>query len=313
MTTFTYTYSDGTTSTSTSGDESIVYTSYSTAVPSGGTLTGVEIGTSVTSIGPGAFEGASSLTSVTFTLPSKVTHLRLSAFNGASSLTSITLPSTLTGISSNAFWEVGLGNVYIADIVTFNANNGTTFGYGDNVDFYGATTVTIAGPASTVVEDATSNICFLGDSMVKTDQGEFPIENLEFETLHGERFVRTKTKFLGDYLVVIEKDSLGNQVPNKKTVITPEHKVFINGVMTEAKKLVNNDTIYKCKYKGEYVYNILQEEHSDMYVNNMLCETLDPSNSIRKLYTKNATNEDIIEYNKTIKSIYETNEYNKQY
>ena len=25
----------------------------------------------------------------------------------------------------------------------------------------------------------TSNICFLGDSIVKTDQGEFPIENLE--------------------------------------------------------------------------------------------------------------------------------------
>ena len=265
-------------------------------------LESITIPEGTTSIGKRVFRSAESLSSIT--IPSSVTSIGEYAFEDASSLTSITLPSTLTSISSNAFEGSGLGNVYIADIDTFNNNNGdtTTFGYGDNVDFYGAT-VTIAAAASTVVEDATSTICFLGDSMVKTDQGEFPIENLEFETLHGERFVRTKTKFLGDYLVVIEKDSLGNQVPNKKTVITPEHKVFINGVMTEARKLINNDTIYKCKYKGEYVYNILQEEHSDMYVNNMLCETLNPYNSIRKLYTKNATNEDIIEYNKTIKSL----------
>ena len=153
------------------------------------------------------------------------------------------------------------------------------------------------------VQDITSNICFLGDSIVRTDQGEFPIEQLKYETLHGKRFVRTKTKFLGSHLIVIEKDALGINIPNKTTIITPEHKVFIKGVMTEAKKLINNDTIYKRKYKGEYVYNILQEEHTDMYVNNMLCETLDPTNSIRKLYTKNASLNDIIEYNKMIKSL----------
>jgi len=249
------------------------------------------------------------LTSIT--LPSTLTSIRNFAFAENTGLTSITLPSTLTSIGDNAFALTDLKNVYIENLTTFNGNlfgDGGGFAAGDVVEFYGAPGVTI-----TTAVEVSSTICFLGDSMVKTDQGEFPIENLEFETLHGERFVRTKTKFLGDYLVVIEKDSLGNQVPNKKTVITPEHKVFINGVMTEARKLINNDTIYKCKYKGEYVYNILQEEHSDMYVNNMLCETLNPRNTIRKLYTKNATNEDIIEYNKTIKSIYETYEYNKQY
>ena len=108
---------------------------------------------------------------------------------------------------------------------------------------------------------------------------------------------------MGEYDVVIVKGALGINVPNKTTIITPAHKVSINGVMTEAKKLINNDTIYKRKYKGEYVYNILQEEHTDMYVNNMLCETLDPTNSIRKLYTKNASLNDIIEYNKMIKSL----------
>ena len=153
------------------------------------------------------------------------------------------------------------------------------------------------------VQDITSNICLLCDSIVRTDQGEFPIEQLKYETLHGERFVRTKTKFLGNYLVVIEKDALGYNIPDITTTITPSHKIFVNGEMIEAKDLLNNDTIYKRKYKGEYLYNILQEEHSDMYVNNMLCETLDPRNSIRNLYTKNVTSEDIHNYNKSIASM----------
>jgi len=61
---------------------------------------------------------------------------------------------------------------------------------------------------------------------------------------------------------------------------------------------------FKRKYKGEYVYNILQEEHSDMYVNNMLCETLDPRNSIRNLYTNKSSSKNIIEYNKTMKKYF---------
>ena len=64
-------------------------------------LTSLTIPSSVTSIGSSAFEGCSSLTSLT--IPSSVTSIGSSAFEGCSGLTSFTIPSSVTEISSGAF------------------------------------------------------------------------------------------------------------------------------------------------------------------------------------------------------------------
>ena len=56
---------------------------------------------SVTSIGYGAFNGCSGLTSVT--IPNSVTSIGNYAFNGCSGLTSITIPNSVTSIGSSAF------------------------------------------------------------------------------------------------------------------------------------------------------------------------------------------------------------------
>ena len=64
-------------------------------------LTDINIGSSVTSIGNGVFNGCSSLTSVT--IPSGVTSIGSSAFQNCSSLTSVTIPSSVTSIGSRAF------------------------------------------------------------------------------------------------------------------------------------------------------------------------------------------------------------------
>lgn len=148
----------------------------------------------------------------------------------------------------------------------------------------------------------TSNICFFKDSIVKTDQGYFPIQNLEFETIDNLRFIRTKTKYLSDFLVVFEKDSLGPNLPNKTLITTPDHKIFIKK-MKKAIDYVNNDTIYKKKYKDQYVYNLLFEKHKIIVVNGICCESLDPKNSIRNLYTKESTIIDITRYNQKMKNI----------
>ena len=47
-----------------------------------------------------------------------------------------------------------------------------------------------------------------------------------------------------------------------------------------------SEKIYKTKYKGEILYNVLMEEHDKMIVNNLICETLDPENPTAKLYIK---------------------------
>ena len=56
---------------------------------------------SVTSIGDCAFDGCSSLTSIT--IPKRVTSIGEAAFSGCSSLTSITIPNSVTSIGESAF------------------------------------------------------------------------------------------------------------------------------------------------------------------------------------------------------------------
>ena len=56
----------------------------------------------VTSIGDGAFQYCSSITSIT--IPNSVTSIGHQAFADCSSLTSITIPNSVTSIGGSAFW-----------------------------------------------------------------------------------------------------------------------------------------------------------------------------------------------------------------
>lgn len=57
---------------------------------------------SVTSIGIGAFEGCSGLTSIT--IPNSITSIKASAFENCSNLTSVTIPNSVTSLGDYAFW-----------------------------------------------------------------------------------------------------------------------------------------------------------------------------------------------------------------
>ena len=72
---------------------------------------------SITSIGNGAFDGCSGLTSIT--IPSSVTSIGRSAFYECSSLTSVTIPSSVTSIGDYAFRECSsLTSITIPSSVT---------------------------------------------------------------------------------------------------------------------------------------------------------------------------------------------------
>ena len=80
------------------------------------TLTEVII-TDATQIGASAFDGASSLTSIT--IPDSVTSIGASAFRGARSLTSITIPNGVTSIGGYTFYGAhSLTSITIPDSVT---------------------------------------------------------------------------------------------------------------------------------------------------------------------------------------------------
>lgn len=141
----------------------------------------------------------------------------------------------------------------------------------------------IAYSASTNPLTIYSNICFLEGTPVKCDQGMIEIDKIDpdLHTISLKKIVAiTETYSTEKELVLIEKDSLRPNVPNKNTVITMEHKVFYKGKMMEASKITKK----RQKYNGEKLYNVLMEEHNKMSVNNMLVETLDPANTIGKVF-----------------------------
>jgi hypothetical protein len=55
--------------------------------------------------------------------------------------------------------------------------------------------------------------------------------------------------------------------------------------MLRANDFVNDfENVRQIKYSGEILYNVLLKEHDKMIVNNLICETLHPENSVAKLY-----------------------------
>jgi hypothetical protein len=75
----------------------------------------------VTTIGEGAFRGASSLTSIT--IPNSVITIGNDAFYGCSNLTTVTIPDSVTSIGEGAFGGCGLVSVTIPDGVTLIDSN----------------------------------------------------------------------------------------------------------------------------------------------------------------------------------------------
>jgi len=140
-----------------------------------------------------------------------------------------------------------------------------------------------------------SNICFPAKTPITTDQGNIPIDHIDpdIHTIRNKKIVAiTKTISLDDYLICIEKDAIDFNYPNKTTFISKDHKIFYEGQMIRAEEFEEEfEDVHKVEYTGEVLYNVLMEEHDNMRVNNLICETLHPKNIIAKLYSKHLDEE----------------------
>lgn len=154
-----------------------------------------------------------------------------------------------------------------------------------------------------------SNACFIADTLVRTDQGIMPIQNVDAtkNTIHQMPIVVvTRTQLQDRFLICIEKDALGLHKPCKKTVVSPLHKIFYRGQMMESYRLLHLcRNVRKVENKGAVLYNILQKEPGSMVVNNMIFETLDPKHPIAAIYrndklTQNEKDYLIVNYNRAI-------------
>lgn len=133
-----------------------------------------------------------------------------------------------------------------------------------------------------------SDICFPAGTPISTDQGIIDIEKIDpvIHTIRKKTIIGiTKTISIDDFLVCFERHSLGNNIPSQRTKMTQHHEIFYNGKMIKAIEFINHyENVYKVEYTGETLYNVLLEKHDKMVVNNLICETLDPTNPIAKLY-----------------------------
>jgi surface protein len=155
-----------------------------------------------------------------------------------------------------------------------------------------------------------SNTCFPKNTPICTDQGDIAIDKIDssIHTIRGYSIVAVcQTVSPDKYLVCFEKDALAPNVPSQKTVCSKNHLIFYQGKMRPANDfLYQFDKVKRIKYTGEVLYNILLKEHGKMMVNNLICETLHPENSIAKLYKRLETmtpeqqNKFIQKYNKAV-------------
>jgi hypothetical protein len=154
-----------------------------------------------------------------------------------------------------------------------------------------------------------ATICFVAGSLVLTDQdGYVPIEQLNTDkhTINGSPILAVTQSVTPErYLVKIEAGALSTDSPSVDTLITINHKILHEGVMTESHKLTSGTSFVE--YRQQTLYNVVLKDHGTMTVNNMVVETLDPENLLAKVFIamKGLTAEQrevmILNYNNYIK------------
>jgi len=223
---------------------------------------------------------------------------------GSQPLPTITNISPTSGLLGGGSVTITGTNLTGTTSVTFGGASATSFSVDTDTTITCTAPAGTAGPANVVVTTPggsvtstnaflytlapLSNICFPAGTPITCNQGSISIEQLnpEIHTIRGKKIVCiTKTITQDKYLVCFEKDALQENVPSQKTIISQNHGIFYKGEMMQAKDFINDfANVKKVKYTGEVLYNVLMEQPDKMMVNNLICETLDPENTIAQLY-----------------------------
>lgn len=127
-----------------------------------------------------------------------------------------------------------------------------------------------------------SDICFLENAQIMTDQGIITIKMIEprIHTINGRNIVCvTKTLSNDKFLVKFKKNSLGRNSPSQDLIMSNNHCVYHQRQIRRAASFIGKfELVSKIAYEGQILYNILLEQHGVILVNNMMCETLHPNN-----------------------------------
>ena len=136
--------------------------------------------------------------------------------------------------------------------------------------------------------------CFLAGTMIRTPDGERPVEDLRqgdvvlvckeggsaarHITWAGSASVSVDPARSDDeagYPVRFRANALAPSVPDRDLFVTPEHCVFIEGALVPARMLVNGNSIAYDRTRSRFeIFHFRTEDHAVIWSNNMTTETL---------------------------------------
>ncbi len=134
-------------------------------------------------------------------------------------------------------------------------------------------------------------VCYLRGTRIRTPAGECRIEDLRIGdpviTLSGEckpikwigrqRFKKNSERWPSDFEPVrISRFALDERTPHRDLYLSPNHAVYLDGLLIPAKYLVNGQSITQCTAEGAEVIEYLHIElsaHDVIYAEGATAET----------------------------------------
>jgi hypothetical protein len=198
------------------------------------------------------------------------------------------------------------GSVIIANGTgaVFPASDGTisfnfTLGAGVASDTWNFDIINIANPKTFSFNDIPVPICFLAGTLIRTPDGDVPVECLKegdfivaagtlknrselvaYESPCDKKIKRiVNFKVTGDLPeisrpVKFKAGSLGNNLPEQDLCVSPWHGILIDGRLKNANLLFNGDEInFDFDCVSAHYYHIELEEHSVIFANGVKTES----------------------------------------
>jgi hypothetical protein len=182
--------------------------------------------------------------------------------------------------------------IYIAQTAISFANSSNVLGR-----VY-AKTANVTFAAASTVDAMCSIVCYAKGSLILTEQGYTPIENINV----GDKIVTKGKIFNNSFIqddselrsepvkwiskfkvtnlnteskpICIKKDALGENYPFQDLYVSPNHSLLINNKMTVARNIMNGTTIYQDNECNDIeYYHIECEYHSAIFANGVLSES----------------------------------------
>ena len=123
--------------------------------------------------------------------------------------------------------------------------------------------IQVDGIETTTPTLSTDPCCFDENTLINSPNGLIPIKQIKagdyvytlndqlVEVIHNIKFIPTKK------YILIKKDALNINVPEKDILVTPAHPIYLDGIETRSENLVNGTTVQKITLDKEtIVYSI---------------------------------------------------------